>query len=101
MLLLALGASNEDLVEDYALTGPNMLAIMESNRPVMGAMWQAVGVDVSQLHSSQLLNGKMDVAMEMMLQKLRARHGDPLAPLRAAGLIEGTIQRLSERAVQQ
>ncbi|KWR70064.1 transcriptional regulator [Arthrobacter sp. W1] len=101
MLLLALGASDEDIVADYALTGQNMSAIMERNRPVMGAMWRTLGMDFSKVDTSQLLNGHMDVAMEMMLGELRARHGDPLAPLRAAGLSGDTIQRLSERAVQR
>jgi len=101
MLLLALGASDEAIVADYALTGKNMRAIMQRNRPVMGAMWRALGMDFSKIDTSQLLTGPMDVAMEMMLGELRARHGDPLAPLRAAGLSEDTIQRLSERAVQR
>lgn len=100
MLLLALGASDEDIVADYALTGPNMRAIMERNQPVMGAMWQAMGVDVSQFDSSQLLKGEMGVAMEMMLRELRERHGDPLAPLREAGLSDATVQRLRQRAAE-
>jgi len=100
MLLLALGASDEDIVEDYALTGANMGAIMERNRPIMGAMWQALGVDVPQPDTSALLRGGMEESMEMLLGELRERHGDPLLPLREAGLSDATVQRLRQRALE-
>ncbi|MBO0981202.1 tyrosine-protein phosphatase [Microbacterium sp. SD291] len=100
MLLLALGAADEDIVADYARTGDNMVSIMQRTAPVMGAMWKALGFDAS-VHekSSSLLEGEMDVSMRMLLDTLRERHGDPLSPLRAAGLSGDTIARLRSRAV--
>ncbi len=100
MLLLALGAADDDIVADYARTGDNMVAIMARTAPVMGAMWKALGFDADVLEkSSSLLEGSMDVSMRSLLDTLRTQHGDPLAPLRAAGLSDATITRLRERAL--
>lgn len=100
MLLLALGAADDDIVADYARTGDNMVAIMARTAPVMGAMWKALGFDADALEkTSSLLEGSMDVSMRSLLDTLRARHGDPLTPLRAAGLSDATIARLRERAL--
>lgn len=100
MLLLALGAEDDDIVADYARTGDNMVAIMARTAPVMGAMWKALGFDLDAREaSSALWEGSMDVSMRSLLDTLRARHGDPLAPLRAAGLSDATIARLRERAL--
>ena len=100
MLLLALGAGDDDIVADYARTGDNMVAIMARTAPVMGAMWKALGFDLDAREaSSALLEGSMDVSMRSLLETLRAQHGDPLAPLRAAGLSDATIARLRERAL--
>ncbi|WP_194421154.1 tyrosine-protein phosphatase [Microbacterium abyssi] len=99
MLLLALGADDDDIVADYARTGENMAAIMERNRPVMGAMWKALGFDIDAFDGRTLLEGSMEVSMRMLLTTLRERHGDALAPLRAAGLGDDTIARLRARAL--
>jgi len=99
MLLLALGADDDDIVADYARTGENMVAIMERNRPVMGAMWKALGFDIDAHDGSALLEGSMEVSMQMLLATLRERHGDALAPLRAAGLGDDTVARLRSRAL--
>lgn len=100
MLLLALGADDDDIVADYALTGDNMVAIMTRTAPVMGAMWKALGFDADAVSaSSGLLEGSMDVSMRSLLDTLRAQYGDPLTPLRAAGLSDATIARLRERAL--
>jgi protein-tyrosine phosphatase len=100
MLLLALGAHDEAIVTDYARTGDNMVAIMRRTRPVMAAMWQAFGFDPDAHDaSSSLMEGSMAVSMRMLLATLRERHGDALAPLRAAGLSDDTVARLRERAL--
>ena len=100
MLLLVLGAADDDIVADYALTGDNMAAIMRRTRPVMAAMWKAFGFDPeADDATSSLMEGSMAVSMRLLLATLRERHGDALAPLRAAGLSEATIARLRERAV--
>lgn len=100
MLLLALGAADDDIVTDYALTGANMVAIMKRTAPVMGAMWKALGFDSDMLStSSSLLEGSMDVSMRSLLDTLRQQYGAPLTPLRTAGLSDATIARLRERAL--
>ena len=100
MLLLVLGANDDDIVADYARTGDNMREIMRRSEPVMGAMWRALGIDVSARdETTALLEGSMEVSMRMLLQTLRDRHGDALAPLRAAGLSADTEARLRERAL--
>lgn len=99
MLLLALGADDDDIVADYARTGDNMVAIMQRTAPVMGAMWKALGFDPAATdETSSLLEGSMEVSMRTLLDTLRTQHGDALAPLRAAGLSDATITRLRERA---
>ncbi|WP_460798097.1 tyrosine-protein phosphatase [Microbacterium sp. GXF0217] len=100
MLLLALGAGDDDIVADYSRTGDNMVAIMTRTAPVMGHMWKALGHDVDALKASTaLLEGSMAVSMRALLAALRERHGDALAPLRAAGLSDDTVARLRERAL--
>lgn len=98
MLLLALGASDDDIVADYALTGANMDAIMQRTRGVMGPLLARMGVDHEQMRAS-LPSGPMDVSMRILLDTLRARYGDPLSPLREAGLSDDTIARLRARAL--
>lgn len=99
VLLLTLGADDEAVVADYARTGANMAAVMERTRPLMGAMFAALDLDESVLRTSALLEGSMEVSMRLMLARLRERHGDPLAPLRAAGLGPDTTARLRARAL--
>ncbi|MGB4138132.1 MAG: tyrosine-protein phosphatase [Microbacterium sp.] len=100
MLLLALGAGDDDIVADYARTGDNMVAVMARTTPVMGAMWRALGFDQGVMEkTSSLLEGDMAVSMRLLIDTLRDRHGDPLAPLRAAGLSDDTVARLRRRAL--
>ncbi|MGW8482505.1 tyrosine-protein phosphatase [Microbacterium sp. NPDC055903] len=99
MLLLALGAGDDDIVTDYARTGENMAAIMERSRPVMGAMWKALGFEMDAPDTTGLMEGSMEISMRIVLETLRETHGDPLAPLRAAGLSDDTVARLREKAL--
>ncbi|QRI79243.1 MULTISPECIES: tyrosine-protein phosphatase [Rhodococcus] len=99
MLLLTLGAADADIIADYARTGDNMRAILERNKAMMGAMWKAIGFDAAAPNLTALLEGRMDVAMQIALATLRERHGDALGPLRAAGLSDDTIARLRNRAL--
>jgi hypothetical protein len=98
-LLLALGAADGDVVADYARTGPNMAAVMERSRPLMAAMFAALDLPHDIAGTSALLDGSMDVSMRLLLARLRGTYGDPLAPLRAAGLGDETIARLRARAL--
>ena len=99
ILLLTLGASEDDIVADYARTGDNMPAIIERKRPVLGAMWKALGFDQDMHDTTALLSGSMDVSMRVLLARLGERHKDALAPLRFEGTSEGTIARLQQRAL--
>ncbi|GAA2462072.1 tyrosine-protein phosphatase [Agromyces soli] len=98
MLLLALGADDEDIVADYARTGENMPAIMRRTQGVMGPLLARLGVDEERLRGS-LPDGPMDVSMRILLGTLRGRYGDPLTPLRDAGLSADTVARLRARAL--
>lgn len=101
MLLLALGAADDDIIDDYARTGDNMLAILERNKVMMSAMWKASGFDVETPDVPGLLGGRMEVAMQSALVTLRERYDDALGPLRAAGLSDDTIARLRQRALAE
>lgn len=99
VLLLVLGADDDAIVADYARTDPNMAAIQERMRPVMGVLMARLGFDLEQMASVTFSDEPMDVSMRTMLARLRERHGDALAPLRAAGLGEDLIARLRTRAL--
>ncbi|PPG04444.1 protein-tyrosine-phosphatase [Pseudoclavibacter sp. RFBI5] len=102
MLLLALGAADDDIVRDYAKTDANMGAILARIGPTMSVLLAKFGMDleeVSKLNGSLMGDAEpMDVSMRILLARLRERHGDPLAPLRAAGLTDATIAQIRERA---
>lgn len=99
LLLLALGADDEDIVADYARTQANMPAILHRMKPTMGALMARLGFDLDAMSAVTISEEPMDVSMHTMLVRLRERHGDALAPLRAAGLDAGIIGRLRERAL--
>lgn len=99
-LLLALGASEDDIVADYAKTGPNVPAIMERTRAVVGPMMREMGIEIEPAALAAQEHEFHDGAMRATLEALRERHdGDALAPLRQAGLTEGLIDLLRQRAV--
>lgn len=99
VLLLALGAADDDIVTDYARTDPNMAAINERMRPVMGVLMARLGFDLDAMSALTRSEEPMDISMRTMLARLRERHGDALTPLRSGGLSEGIIARLRERAL--
>ncbi|GGH34767.1 tyrosine-protein phosphatase [Microbacterium album] len=99
-LLLALGASDDEIVADYARTGPNVPAILERARAVIGPMTRAMGIDMdaaSLAAGEQRFHGD---AMRTALDTLRERHdGDALAPVRRAGLTDALVDLLRRRAL--
>lgn len=99
-ILLALGASDNDIITDYARTDANMPAIMERLRPTMQLLMKGLGRDHASLEKAPLPEEPMDVSMKILLTRLRERHGDALVPLRTAGLSEDTITRLRQRALR-
>jgi len=98
-LLLALGAEDTEIVADYARTHSNMPAILQRMKPTMGALMARLGFDLDAMTAVTISEEPMDISMHTMLARLRERHGDALAPLRAAGLGAETIARLRERAL--
>ncbi len=96
--LLALGAEDDAIVADYALTGDNSEAIRKRLRPVLRRVLSEHGIADAMTESAkeERFSG---IAMETMLATLRERHGDPLQPLRDAGLTEGLVDTLRRRAV--
>ncbi|MER7797288.1 tyrosine-protein phosphatase [Microbacterium sp. NPDC096154] len=99
-LLLALGADDDAIVEDYGRTGPNVGAIMARSRAVVGPMMKAMGIE---LDPAALAAGEQrfsDEAMRGALAVLRERHdGDALAPVRRAGLSDALVDMLRARAL--
>lgn len=98
-LLLVLGADDDAIVADYAKTGPNMPAIMARTRTAMAAVFAKLGLDPDVFDGKALEDDGMHVSMRMLLATLRERHGDALAPLRAAGLADATIALLRVKAL--
>jgi len=99
MLLLALGATDDDIVADYARTDANMAAIQARMKPVMGVLLERLGFDLEEMTALTTDAEPMDISMRIMLARLRERHGDALAPVRAAGLSDDVVARLRARAV--
>ena len=96
--LLTLGASDDAVVADYAVTGRNSAAIGQRLRPVLAAILAEHGIRnvMTAAAGQQQFSG---LAMETMLATLRRRHGDPLQPLREAGLSDRLVETLRGRAV--
>lgn len=98
-LLLCLGATDAVIVADYGLSGPNIDAIHERSRPVMSVLMAQIGIDLDAAARAAADDAPFDeYAMAQMLDVLRGRHGDPLVPLRRAGLSDALIEALREKA---
>lgn len=98
-LLLALGAQEDDIVADYARTGESSAAIMVRIAPLMEPLMRRFGLDLDEAARAAVRTEFSEVPMRELLAALTERHGDPLAPLRAAGLTDGLVARLRERAL--
>lgn len=99
VLLLALGAETDDIAIDYARTGENKAAMTERLRPTIGRLMARLGVD---LDAAARAAGEASFSPEPireLIAFLTEAHGDPLRPLRDAGLTDGMIERLRERAL--
>ncbi|GAA3665290.1 tyrosine-protein phosphatase [Microbacterium marinilacus] len=99
-LLLALGADDDTIVDDYARTGPNVDAIMARTRAVVTPMLRAMGVELDAAVLAASERAFDAEAMRGTLRALRERHdGDALAPVRAAGLDDSLVEMLRGRAL--
>jgi protein-tyrosine phosphatase len=96
-VLLALGAESDDVVTDYARTGANSAAIQLRLGPIMAPLFAKLGIDVDAAARAAVRTEFSPEPMRELIATLTERHGDPLAPLRAAGLTDGLIARLRER----
>ncbi|WP_456284094.1 tyrosine-protein phosphatase [Microbacterium sp. JZ101] len=98
-ILLTLGAEPDDIVADYARTGENAAAIMRRIAPIMQPLMARYGLDLDDAARAAARAEFSPAPMRDLLGALATRHGDPLAPLRAAGLTDALIGRLRERAL--
>ncbi len=99
-LLLALGADDDTVIADYRATYRNLPAIMERVSGYMRPVMALSGFDLDALQEQEEGDSARDEqAMADTLATLRERHGDPLAPLRAAGLSAALVDALRERAL--
>lgn len=98
-LLLALGADEDAVVADYTRTGENSAAIMARLAPVMQPLMSRFGFDLDEAARAATRTAFSPEPMRSLLATLAERHGDPLAPLRSAGLTDGLVARLRERAL--
>jgi protein-tyrosine phosphatase len=99
-VLLTLGAETEDVVTDYSRTGANSAAIQERIAPVMAPLLARFGFDLDAAARAAVRTEFSDAPMRELIATLTERHGDPLAPLRAAGLTDGLVARLRERLLR-
>ncbi len=101
VLLLVLGADRDAVVGDYARTGENSKAIGERIAPVMAPLMARLGVELDEAARAALRDTAFsDAPMREMLDTLTARHGDPLVPLRAAGLTDDLVAQLRRAAIR-
>ncbi len=98
-LLLALGADQDDIVTDYARTGENSAAILARVAPVMRPLMSRFGVELDAAALAAVSTEFSAEPMRELFAALTGRHGDPLAPLRAAGLTDGLVAQLRSRAL--
>ncbi|MFJ9392734.1 tyrosine-protein phosphatase [Nocardioides sp. NPDC101246] len=98
-LLLALGADDDAIVEDYTRTGANSVAIMARLEPVMASMMAALGLEADAAAKASMGNEFSPAPMKGLLHHLNSSYGDPLEPLRTAGLNDALVATLRERAI--
>lgn len=98
-VLLALGAADEVIATDYDRTGENYAAIQQRLHPTFGGLWGQLGIDLDAMARAAGSDGFTYGAMADALTLLRQRHGDPLVPLRAAGLTDALVLTLRDRIV--
>lgn len=102
-LLLALGAQDETIIQDYRATYRNLDGITTRTGAYMHRVLALAGFDLQamqeQFGDTETQVARDEMAMTQTLETLRERYGDPLTPLYAAGLSTGLIDTLRQRAV--
>ncbi|RLV56739.1 tyrosine-protein phosphatase [Aeromicrobium phragmitis] len=98
-LLLTLGAHDDEIVADYVATGDNSDAIVGRTRQVIAPIMDRLGLDLDWAARAAVRQEFSPRPMRGLLDHLTATYGDPLRPLRAAGLTDDLVQRLRGRAL--
>ena len=98
-LLLALGASPDAVVADYVRTGENSDAIRRRLEPTIGRLMAKFGLDLDEAARAATRSEFSPEPIRGLIAHLGGDGTDPLVALRAAGLDDGLIARLRERAV--
>ncbi|MFI2364345.1 tyrosine-protein phosphatase [Promicromonospora sp. NPDC019610] len=98
-LLLALGADQDHIVADYVRTGENSAAVLARISPVMRPLMSRFGIELDAAALAAVGTEFSPAPMRELFAALTERHGDPLAPLRAAGLTDGLVAQLRARAL--
>lgn len=99
-LLLALGADDDTIIADYRATYRHLSTIMDRVNGYMREVMVRSGFAPDALQQQTEQDAAQDeMAMEGALAELRARYGDPLKPLREAGLNSGLIEALRARVI--
>jgi protein-tyrosine phosphatase len=97
MILKALEVDDQTIIEDYALTA-DALEILLGEMTRRGETADLVISPASDARTAMYRADRR--SMEVALRQLRTTHrGDPLAPLRAAGLDRALIARLRDQAL--
>lgn len=99
-LLLTLGADTETIVTDYGRTGQNSAAIMTRIAPIMAPLMAKYGFDLDEAARAATRKTFSEAPIREFIEVQVARHGDPLTPLRAAGLTDGLIAQLRYRGLE-
>src|SRR5699024_9482813 len=84
---------------DYVRTGENSDAIMRRLEPTIGRMMAKFGLHLDAAARAAMRAEFSPEPSRGLLAHLGAGSPDPLAALREAGLTDGLIERLRERAV--
>jgi protein-tyrosine phosphatase len=67
--------------------------------PVMRPLMSRFGIELDAAALAAVSTEFSDAPMRELFTMLTERHGDPLAPLRAAGLTDGLVAQLRARAL--
>lgn len=98
-LLLTLGATREDIITDYALTGKNSVAIRERTAPVLAPILAELGVNLDPAARAALRTEFSSAPMTALLAHLATTYRDPLQPLYRAGLEPALVEKLRESGI--
>ncbi|UVJ40549.1 tyrosine-protein phosphatase [Arthrobacter sp. CJ23] len=97
VVLSALGASQETISADYAVTATRLPRLFPRLRAIMGGLMPETVIGEGADHGAMM--GAHAASMDAMQRILIERHGSVLEPVLQAGLSDATIARLRERLV--